>query len=195
MDKNLCCQCHNSVYVDGGRHTAMRSLQRLIDRGLVVQNEPSVVQIAPQMVQNEPKIKEERSKEENIINKSMHASSFEEFWSLYDTENQWSRSKNRTRQYFETMPLDWQQLAIEKAKTAPAARDPYWFLKDEDFRRVVSAKKGEPAAPKWLTGEEQDQYMSEGRTLVVCQNPETNRFGAVTKEDADKFGLTIHRTM
>ena len=45
----------------GDRHTAMRILKRLIERGFVVQNEPGVVQIAPPMVQNEPISKEERS--------------------------------------------------------------------------------------------------------------------------------------
>ena len=180
----------------GNKVTAYNSVKRLIERGLAFKNETGAFNILTETFKIETKSKEERTKEENIKNnKSMHASLFESFWALYDSDKKWSRSKHRTRQLFEQLPEDWQRLAIEKAKDPPPDRDPYWYLKDEDFLRVGYGKKEAPAQPHWLTGEEQDECLKSGIILVVCRIPQTNRYGTVTKEDAEKFGLTILRQM
>ena len=165
----------------GSRTAAFKIVKRLLNKGWVFLSETGVFTM-------ETKCKEERSKEENI-NKSMHASSFEKFWALYDTENQWSRSKNRTRQYFETMPLDWQQLAIEKAKTAPAARDPYWFLKDEDFRRDDKPKNENepPDEPINYNGKKLEPKV----TYVIARYK--GSYGTYRLEDAKVFGMEIKK--
>ena len=59
----------------------------------------------------------------------------------------------------------------------------------------AGSEKEEKAVPTWLTGVQQDELLRDGVPVVVCQNPLTGKFGAVTKDDADKFGLTIKRQM
>ncbi len=194
----------------GDRLTAMRSVKRLADSGIIVQNEQGIVQIERENVQNDTKSKEERTKEErkNNINKRMEESHtrpstdplpplFKEFFDSYTSvsENKWKRSTLPALHVFEKMPRDWQVLAAQRAKDHPPDRDPYWYLKDEDFLRVGYGKKEAPAQPHWLTGEEQDECLKAGIILVVCRIPQTNRYGTVTKEDAEKFGLTILRQM
>ena len=168
----------------GSHQTAMRAVNKFVQNGLVV------VQNGQIIVQNGQVSKEERTKEENKkINKSKHASSFEEFWNNFDKGNQWSRSKNRTRQYFETMPSDWQQLAIEKAKTATADRDPYWFLKDEDFLREEKPKnEDEPTdEPINYNGKKLDPKV----TYVIARYK--GSYGTYRLEDAKVFGMEIKK--
>ncbi len=193
----------------GGKMTASRCLQRLIDRGLASQNETGAYQIETEKSQNDTNSKEERTKEERKnINKRMEESHtrpstdslpplFKEFFDSYTSvsENKWKRSTLPSLHVFEKMPRDWQVLAAQRAKEHPPDRDPYWYLKDEDFLRVGSKKQEAPAAPHWLTPQEQHECLQDGISLVVCQIPHTDRFGTVTKEDAEKFGLTIHHQM
>ena len=91
------------------------------------------------------------------------------------------------------MPQDWRKLAVEKAPAAAEGRNPYYFLSDEDFLKSDTPKR--TAKPQWLSGDEIDSRLRDGIPLAVCRNPETGMFGTVTKDDADKFKLTILRTM
>ena len=132
----------------------------------------------------------ERTKENNIINISMHACLFDDFWVSFSSEG-YERSKNRTKRLFESMPSDWQQLAIEKAKNHVSGRDPYWWLKDEDFLRAERSKEVAPAEPKSLSGEEIDACMAAGIPMKVVKYKD--RFPVVTEADARRFGLEILR--
>ena len=185
----------------GDRHTAMRSFQRLIERGLVVQNEPNVVQIAPPMVQNEPKIKEERTKEENIIKESgvvtdhTTHTTFSSFFKLFSPNGEYRTYERECKKLWQNMPESWKSLAVGRAGQF-MDRNPLYYLQDEDYLHIGEpADKNKKSSPQWLTGEQQDECLRAGIILVVCRNPETGKFGTVTKEDAEKFNLNILREM
>ena len=186
----------------GDRHTAMRSLQRLLDKGLVVQNEPNVVQIAPQMVQNEPDSKEERTKEENInkeksgvvIDHTTHTT-FIDFWKIVSPDGEWKRYEKTCKKIWDTLPEDWRKLVVEKAPGVAADRNPLYYLQDEDFLQVGTDAKTPKASPEWLFGTAIDEALRAGIKLSVCKNPETGLFGTVTREEAELFGLEKLRDM
>ena len=197
----------------GGKMTASRCLQRLIDRGLASQNETGAYQIETEKSQNDTKSKEERTKEErnkerNNINKSQPANispvrepsdswlaGFNKFWDSFSPSGEYNRRKKACKELWQKMPKDWQELAKVRASDHPTQPNPLFWLRDEEYLRVGSKNQEAPAQPYWLTGEEQDECLKAGIILVVCQIPQTNRYGTVTKEDAEKFGLTIHHQM
>ena len=183
----------------GGRLTAWRSVERLIELNIIsrdndglqfVQNEHRFVQNERKSVQNEQFLKERTKENNNIINISMHACLFDDFWVSFSSEG-YERSKNRTKRLFESMPSNWQRLAIERAKNHESGRDPYWYLKDEDFLRAERSKEVAPAEPKLLTGEEIDACMAAGIPLKVVKYK--GRFPTVTEADARRFKLEIFR--
>ena len=183
----------------GTDDTAARSLRRLIGKGLFVlaadgvttpQNAERPPQNEEQAPQNAEKSKERTKENDNIINISMHACLFDDFWVSFSSEG-FERSKNRTKRLFESMPSDWQRLAIEKAKNHVSGRDPYWYLKDEDFLRAERPKEVAPAEPKSLSGEEIDACMAAGIPMKVVKYK--GRFPVVTEADARRFGLEILR--
>ena len=98
------------------------------------------------------------------------------------------------------MPSDWKKLAQTMAKVHLPDTNPYFWLKDETFRRVGSQTENYTATqkiqkPHWLSPTEQDDCLRDGITVCICQNPETKLFGAVTEEEAHKFNLNIKRKM
>ena len=183
----------------GGKTTAHRSLSRLIEKGLakitedgiiLFQNGTVALQNGTNLFQNGTISKERTKENNNIINISMHACLFDDFWVSFSSEG-YERSKNRTKRLFESMPSDWQQLAIEKAKNHVSGRDPYWYLKDEDFLRAERSKEVAPAEPKSLSGEEIDACVAAGIPMKVVKYK--GRFPVVTEADARRFGLEILR--
>ena len=183
----------------GDRTTALRSLTRLIEKRLIqntidgiimLQNATPSLQNATCSLQNATISKERTKENNNIINISMHACLFDDFWVSFSSEG-YERSKNRTKRLFESMPSDWQQLAIEKAKNHVSGRDPYWYLKDEDFLRAERSKEVAPAEPKSLSGEEIDACVAAGIPMKVVKYK--GRFPVVTEADARRFGLEILR--
>ena len=172
-----CCGCDN---------TASRSLQRLIGRGLVLQNGAN--------------FKEERTKEENInikevVVKDNNTPTFFDFFNLFSPNGEFKSYEKACKKIWDKIPQDWRQLAIQKARDSTPGRNPYYFLADEDFLRVGPKNETTIQKPTWLTGEEIDAALRAGIPLAVCRNPETNLFGTVTKEHAEQFKLTIKRTM
>ena len=63
-------------------------------------------------------------------------------------------------------------------------KNPYFFLTD-----------WEPPQPHWLTPAETGYLLAQRVPLAVCRNPKTQRFGTVTKEDAEQYGLEVHHWM
>lgn len=199
----------------GDRLTAMRSVKRLADSGIIVQNEQGIVQIERENVQNDTKSKEERTKEErkNNINKSQPViiapvrepsdswlAGFNKFWDSFSPSGEYNRRKKACQELWQKMPKDWQELAIVRASEHPTQPNPLFWLRDEEYLRVGSKKQEAPARPHWLTPDEQYKCLEEGITLVVCEKPlseraGSDRFGTVVKDEAEKFGLTILRQM
>ena len=79
-------------------------------------------------------------------------------------------------------------LGLEKECTdrSPPVRkkNPYFYLLD-----------WQPPQPQWLTPAETGHLLAEHIPLAVCRNPETQRFGTVTREEADLFALEVHHYM
>ena len=88
------------------------------------------------------------------------------------------------------MPTDWHALALERASEHEPDRNPYWFLKDEDFLKV-SAKEIKTEKPEWLTPDEQDDCLKAGIPICICRDPETGLYKVTTKQQAEQFGLEI----
>ena len=160
------------------------------------QNDPSVGQ-------NDPISKEKRTKKENIINnKSLPANNkpsgdglagFDEFWKNFSPVGEYVRRKKACQEYWlddTKMTDDWRKLAIERASEHENQPNPYFWLCNEDFRKVgaTAATKSEQE-PHWFVGSEIDDALRAGIKLVSCRNPKTGNFGTVTKEDADKYHL------
>jgi hypothetical protein len=180
--------------------TARRSFERLLSMGLIAQNEHGAAQIEHENAQNEQISKEERTKEENINNKKSGVvidhtthTTFSSFFNLFSPNGEFKSYEKSCKKIWQTMPQDWRKLAVEKAPAAAEGRNPYYYLSDEDFLKSDSPQRA--AKPQWLSGDEIDSRLRDGIPLAVCRNPETGMFGTVTKDDADKFKLTILRTM
>lgn len=189
----------------GSYHVAKRTLERLIIRGLIIHTEDGYqirqnVQADRQNVQvdrqNVSKSKE--SNKENINNikrtsvniKTDGQTDFNLFWSSYAPAGAYRKYKRATQKVWSEMPTDWHALALERASEHEPDRNPYWFLKDEDFLKV-SAKEIKTEKPEWLTPDEQDDCLKAGIPICICRDPETGLYKVTTKQQAEQFGLEI----
>ena len=66
----------------------------------------------------------------------------------------------------------------------PHLKNPYFYLTD-----------WEPPKPHWLTPIETGHALRNGTHLAVCLNPDTQRFGTVTRTEAEEHHLQIHHFM
>lgn len=197
----------------GDRMTAGRALDRLIERGLVIkddrgysiaQNEPSNAQIVPQVAQNVPNSKES-TKENKIKKESLPANNkpsdgrlagFNLWWSSYAPTGDNVRRKKACREFWmddNLMPNDWRKLAIERAKEHESDRNPLFWLKDGEFLKIGRVKSDEPQnkKPDWLDRDAQTNCLLNSIPLATCWNPDANKFGVVTLDQANRLGLTI----
>ena len=202
----------------GKRMTALRALEKLLERGLVIktdsglriaQNEQVVAQNEQKIAQNEQIPKKVTKK--NIINNSQSLSvsketdrtdgqtDFDIFWANFAPPAPFRKYKTACRKFWDSkdMTNDWRARAAEKAKNHLPDRNPYWFLHDYDFLNdgTVGMKPEDIPTPTWLNGTEQEECIRAGIQLAVCRNPQTGLFGTVTKQDADLFKLQIHHTI
>lgn len=77
------------------------------------------------------------------------------------------------------------ELENDKTQRAPPHnKNPYFYLID-----------WEPPKPQWLTPLQTGQLLAQGIVLAVCRNPQTNRFGTLTKAEADALELEVHHYM
>lgn len=202
----------------GSADTARRVITKLINSGLVTntengyiltQNAAHAPQNAAVIAQNAANSKESIKENKNNTKQtslSVNADrrtdfldEFDVFWNAYNPEREHRKLKSACRKVWEKLPPDWKKLAIETASTHAPDRSPYWFLADEDFLPRVGTRKLDKEAvvrkPHWLTPEEVESAWRSGIELVVCKNKETDRFGTVTKHDAEEFNLVIHHKM
>ena len=88
------------------------------------------------------------------------------------------------------MPQQWRARATEQAPKREKGRNPYWWLKDEDFLRA-DGSAAVVAEPHILTNEEQTSCLEAGVPMVVVKWK--GRFPVITKADALRFGLEVVR--
>ncbi len=198
----------------GKRMTALRALERLLERGLVIktdsglriaQNEQVVAQNEHKIAQNEQKLKE--SSKENInknkssLSVSKDTSSadgrtdFDLFWASFAPSGALRKKKSACRSFFfsDNMCDDWRRLAVERAAEHEPDRDPYWYLHDYDFLNNGCVMDAEPVnnKPDWLNGDEQTNCLQAHIPLAVCWNTDAKKYGVVTLDQAEKLGLQI----
>ena len=189
----------------GTRENTYYVVKRLIAKGLVLKDLTGALKILTESLNISTISKEERTKEENINKKESGVvkdhtthTTFLEFFKIFSPNGEYKSYEISCKKIWEKMPEDWRKLAIERGSSVSVDRNPLFYLRDEDFLKVGTADaktaKGE-IAPHWLSGEEQDDCLRAGIALVVCKNEKTDRYGVVTKEEAEKFGLTIKREM
>ena len=203
----------------GCKETARVTVTRLVQKGLLVQSEQglaltekrsSETRILPLSTEKLPILKESNKENINNIKKNSLSVSeqrdrtdgqtdllFETFWNNYAVVGGMRKYKTACRKVWQKLPEAWRCLAAERAKEHSSERNPYWWLKDEDFLRIDGGKVSSvvPEKPHWLSGVEQDDCLRGGIAMAVCRNPETGLFGTVTKSDAEKFGLDVKRIM
>ena len=83
--------------------------------------------------------------------------------------------------------LIMEELRQEQAERSPPIvheKNPYFYLID-----------WQPPQPQWLSPKEVGYLMAQHVALAVCYNPRTQRYGTVTQEEAEKYGLEVHHVM
>lgn len=79
---------------------------------------------------------------------------------------------------------DLRREQTERSPPRPRAKNPYFYLID-----------WEPPQPHWLTPAQTGHLLGQGIPLAVCCNPQTNRFGTVTRDEAQQLQLEVHHYM
>ena len=198
----------------GSDDTANRALSRLEKRGLIVRNESGIVvpqnaaaipQNAAKLPQNAANLKESSKENINKNKSSLSVSKdtsnadgrtdFDIFWANFAPAGALRKKKSACRSFFfsNNMCDDWRRLAVERAAEHEPDRDPYWYLYDYDFLNNGCVMDTEPMSnkPDWLSGEEQTNCLQAHIPLAVCWNPDDQKYGVVTLDQAEKLGLQI----
>lgn len=195
----------------GGRMTATRSVDRLIERNIIIrtneglqiaQNEQGIAQNEHQNAQNEQNLKEKNQKK-NIINKinvvvnnkpqaasnnNDNNNTFFEFWKRYAASGEnWDSEKGGTRAFFDKLEKEDQEKAIKRAGNHRKGKSPYFYLYNRDFDVEEPQKE-----LRVLNGIEADMAKAQGVKVVVAQVPD-GTFKMVLKQDADAWGLKVVR--
>ena len=117
---------------------------------------------------------------------------FIEFWHLYAPEKQYHNRYLACKKLWESMDdkaceCILRELAQKRqSESVPSTnkKNPYFYLID-----------WQPPQPHWLTPKEVGHLLAEHVPLAVCRNKETQRFGTVTREEAESHGLEVHHFM
>lgn len=196
----------------GGRMTATRSVDRLIERNVIIrtndglqiaQNEQGTAQNEHQNAQNEQNLKEKNQKK-NIIKKESLSNDisqplagrtdFDLFWEKAAPVGAEKRYRKACQEVWCCLPESWRKKALEKIETRDATRNLYWWLKDEDYLQS-GAESGEAKEQKELrvlNGIEADMAKAQGVKVVVAQLPDGS-FKMVLAQDAEAWGLKVER--
>lgn len=198
----------------GSANTAKRAADRLIERGLIVQdsngyivlqNDAVKLQNDAKLLQNDANLKESSKENINKNKSSLSVSKdtsnadgrtdFDIFWANFAPTGALRKKKSACRSFFfsNNMCDDWRRLAVERAAEHEPDRDPYWYLHDYDFLNNGCVMNAEPVSnkPDWLSGEEQTNCLQAHIPLAVCWNPDAQKYGVVTLDQAEKLGLQI----
>ena len=117
---------------------------------------------------------------------------FIHFWHLYAPQREFKNRYQACEKVWEQIDekkrsLILGELAKERneASTPPVhKKNPYFYLMD-----------WQPPQPHWLTPAEVGYLLAQNIPLAVCRNTTTNRFGTVTRAEAESHGLEVHHYM
>ena len=121
----------------------------------------------------------------------MEENTFYAFWQLFNPQREYANRYRACEKLWNDMSDKAHQLIIAQLRQQTAngqpprhKKNPYFFL--ADWR---------PRQPDWLQPAEVARLLSLHIPLAVCRNEVTNRFGTVTKEEAELLGLEVHHWM
>lgn len=114
---------------------------------------------------------------------------FYEFWRLYAPAREYHNRYLACQRLWNGMDEEARRSILEELRKEPTERsssngrqkNPYFYLVD-----------WQPHQPHWLTPTEVGYLESQHVAMAVCLNPLTQRYGAVTKAEAEKYGLQVH---
>lgn len=115
---------------------------------------------------------------------------FINFWHLYAPRKEFANRYRACERLWLAMDEKrraqiMRELENEQTQRAPPhTKNPYFYLID-----------WEPPKPQWLTPQQTGHLLAQGIALAVCRNPDTNRFGTLTKAEADAHQLEVHHYM
>ena len=122
----------------------------------------------------------------------MKEESFYVFWQLFAPEKEFSNRYRACEQLWHGMNESSRRMifaelksrSCEKGLRRAGKKNPYFYL--ADWR---------PRGVSWLQPAEIGRLLDQEVPLAVCRNPDTGRYGTVTKEEAELFGLEVHHEM
>lgn len=117
---------------------------------------------------------------------------FLDFWHLYAPKKEYHNRYLACKRLWENMDEAKRNQILqelERKRSADLTREvyeknPYFYLID-----------WEPPQPHWLSPKEVGYLLAQHVALAVCRNPQTNSYGTVTKEEAEKCRLEVHHYM
>ena len=116
---------------------------------------------------------------------------FIDFWHLYAPQKEFKNRYQCCERVWNALDERKQRLIMLQLEKDQAAdppdvhkKNPYFFLTD-----------WKPPQPHWLTPAETGYLLAQHVPLAVCRNSRTQRFGTVTKEEAEIYALEVHHWM
>ena len=117
---------------------------------------------------------------------------FIDFWRLYAPQKEFKNRYQACEKVWGQMDEQKRRLILSelmKERTENSSllvhkKNPYFFLVD-----------WQPPQPHWLTPAEVGHLLAQKVALAVCRNTATNRFGTVTRAEAESYGLEVHHYM
>ena len=141
-----------------------------------------------------------------LIGEIIFSYDFLQFWENFDPDQQFDNVKKKCYDYWRNNMDEYaRELAVANANLHDPGTNPYFWLTNQryynpgpKFMKKLEAGAGRveevteaPRVPHWLTGQEQDENRRLGIPMMCCRNPETRKFGVLTKEEQEYFGYEL----
>ena len=117
---------------------------------------------------------------------------FINFWHLYAPQREFKNRYQVCEKVWKEMTEQKRSLIlrglVKERNEHPSPpihkKNPYFYLID-----------WQPPQPHWLSPAEVGHLVAQKVALAVCRNMETGRFGVVTRNEVEEYGLEVHHFM
>ena len=116
---------------------------------------------------------------------------FIHFWHLYAPRKEFANRYHACERLWLAMDEKRRTQIMRELENEQTERSPPEHTKNPYFYLIDWA----PPKPQWLTPQQTGHLLAQGIALAVCRNPQTNRFGTLTKAEADALELEVHHYM
>lgn len=117
---------------------------------------------------------------------------FIEFWRLYAPAREFHNRYLACRRLWDGMDKPARRLILEELRKEQTERSPLVVHEKNPYFYLTDWQQPQP---QWLSPREVGYLMAQHVTLAVCFNPQTQRYGTVTQEEAQRYGLQVHHFM